>query len=117
MRIQQECVKEKDAVALTVALPALLLLCPQDVVGQREVLATSDIQGAFLRTKQPEEDKVIILFQGPMMVDALARIGPTVCWDKTQFAQNGDELLCSKARKAIHRTVQAAHLFWKNLLV
>ena len=75
-RKQKAYVKKEDAAAPTVSLPALFLSCLQDAIEHR-VVATTDIPGAFLQTDQPEDDEVIIRFDGPM-VEALAQIDPTV---------------------------------------
>ena len=75
---------------------------------------TADIPGAFLQTDQPEDDKVIIRFDGPMM-EALAKIDPAIYKEKIQIFCNGNIVLCGKVKKAIYCTVRAAYLFWFGL--
>ena len=67
-----------------------------------------------MQIDQPEDDEVIIRFDGPM-VEALATIDPAIYKDKIQIFCNGNKVLCGKAKKAIYGTVQAAYLFWLDL--
>ena len=98
----------------TCALQALLLSYLQDSTEGRKV-ATCDIPGAFvLQTDQAKDDEVIIKFMGPM-VEALARIDPSIYKDKTQFTYKDTEMLYARAKKAIYGIVRAACMFWLKL--
>ena len=105
--------KKEDSKAPTVALAALFLSCIQDSTEHRFVV-TDDIPGAFLQTDQPEDDEVIIRFDGPM-VEALTKTNPAIYKDKIQIFCNGNKVLNGKAKKAIYGTVRAAYLLWLDL--
>ena len=112
-RKQKLYVRKEDSAAPTVGTPALIISCLQDADERRDV-ATIDIPGAFLQTEQPEDDEVVICFEGPM-VDALIHIDPATYKDKVQIVRNGKKILYAKAKKAIYGTVRAAYLFWLKL--
>ena len=113
-RKQRLYVAKEDAAAPTVATPALFISCLQDAI-ERRVVVTLDVPGAFLQTKQPDDDEVIICFEGPM-VNALVRIDPELYSDKIQIVRNGKKVLYAKAKKAIYGTVRAAYLFWLDII-
>ena len=113
-RKQRLYVAKEDAAAPTVATPALFISCLQDAV-ERRIVVTLDVPGAFLQTQQPDDDEVIICFEGPM-VDALVSIAPEMYQDKVQVVRNGKKILYARAKKAIYGTVRAAYLFWLDIL-
>ena len=78
-RKQKAYVKKEDSAAPTVARAALFLSCIQDST-EHWFVVTADIPGTFLQTDQPEDDEVIIRFDGPM-VEALAKIDPAIYKD------------------------------------
>lgn len=104
---------KEDAAAPTVSTPALVISCLQDAI-ERQKVVTMDFPGAFLQVTQPENNKVIICFEGPM-VDALVGINPALYKEKVQIVRNGKNIIYARASKAIYRTMKAAFLFWLDL--
>ena len=107
-RKQKAYIKKEDSAAPTVALAALFLSCIQHSTEHRFVV-TADIPGAFLQTDKPEDDEVIICFDGPM-VKALAKIDPAIYTDTIQIFRNDNKVLYGKAKKAIYGTTNASLL-------
>ena len=112
-RKQRLYVAKEDAAAPTVGTPALMISCLQDAV-ERRIVITLDVPGAFLQTNQPDDDEVIIRFEGPM-VDSLITIDPALYKNKIQIVRNGKKILYARAKKAIYGTVRAAYLFWLDI--
>ena len=66
-------IKKEDSAVPTVALAALFLSCIQDSTEGEYFVVTADIPGAFLQTDQPDDDEVVVQFDGPMVEGLIQR--------------------------------------------
>jgi hypothetical protein len=103
---------KEETSAPTVAIESLFLSCTIDAKEKRTVI-TTDIPRAFLQT---DVDEVIhVRLQGPLAT-LLTKVDPKLYTKYLEHDKKGKPVLYVKLRKAIYDTLQAAMLFWKDLL-
>jgi hypothetical protein len=94
----------------TVRTESLLLSCVIDAKERRQVM-TADVPGAFM---QVEIDEVVhIRLVGPL-AELLTKVDPEL-YTKYLVTENGKPVLYVQLQKALHGTLSAALLFWKDL--
>ena len=97
----------------TAALAAIMLTCMIEAFEKRDV-ATVDIPGAFLQTKQPKEEKDVHVVLDGRMAELLAKISPET-YQEYVHQKRGQSLIYCKLNVALYGTLKAALLFWKKL--
>jgi hypothetical protein len=103
---------KEETSAPTVAMESLFLSCTIDAKERRTVL-TSDIPGAFMQT---DVDEVMhVRLEGPL-ASLLAKVDPNLYKKYLEHDKKGKPIMCVKLKKALWGTLQAAMLFWKDLL-
>ena len=112
-RPQRDFISREEASSPTASLYAIVLTCLIDAIENRCV-ATTDIPGAFLQTKMPDDEVVHIRFSGAM-AELMAEIDPELYKKYLVSRRRGTKVLFAKANKAIYGTLRAALLFWQKL--
>jgi hypothetical protein len=95
----------------TVATEALILPCVVDASEGRDV-ATCDIPGAFMQSNM--KGKVVMKLEGAM-AEVIVKMDPKQ-YTKYVKKENGKDVIYIILAKALYGTLQAALLFWQNLL-
>jgi hypothetical protein len=110
-RPQRDNMTKEDTSSLTVATEALILLCMIDATKHQDV-ATCNISGTFVQSKM--EGKVIMKIKGVMAL-IIQKMDPNQ-YKKHTIYEQGKPGIYMILRKAPYRTLQAALVFWENLL-
>jgi hypothetical protein len=101
---------KEETSAPTVAIESLFLSSVIDAKEGRAVV-TLDIPGAFM---QADMDEVLYMkLEGPL-VHLLTKVDPKR-YSKFIATEHGKHVIYVKLKKALHGTLQAALLFWKDL--
>ncbi len=108
---QSKYMSKQQTSSPTVATESLILSCVIDAIEKRDV-ATCDIPGAFMQSDM--KGKVVMKLEG-VMAEVILKIDPKK--DKKFMVQeNGKDVIYVMLTKALYGTLQAALLFWQNLL-
>jgi hypothetical protein len=108
---KQHLYKSKDETSSpTVSTEAVFLTSVIEAQERRKVM-TINIPGAFMQANINE--LIHVRLEGPM-AELLTRVDPAK-YQTYMSNENGKEVLYVKLQKALHGTLQAAILFWKNL--
>jgi hypothetical protein len=80
---------------------------------ERKTVVTTDIPGALMQT---DVDEVIhVRLKGPL-ASLLAKVDPNLYEKYLEYDKRGKPIMYMKLKKALCGTLQAAMLFWKDLL-
>ena len=109
-RPQRNYIPKEDTASPTVSLEGLFLSCMIDAY-ERRFVATVDIPGAFMQTRQPR--RVHIKLVGAM-VRLLTMVAPGT-YDDCITTEKGEPVLYAQLNKALYGTVEASFLFWEDL--
>ena len=101
---------KEDTASPTVSLEALMLSIMINAFEGRDV-ATVDILGAFMQTRQPGN---VHIQQMGAMVKLLIASAPGI-YDEYVVHEKGQMVLYAKLNKALYGTVDASYLFWQDL--
>ena len=111
-RPQRLYTHKHDSTSPTASLAGLIMTCIIDAYEQRDV-ATVDIPGAFLQTKQPKDEVVHVVLDG-RMAELLAKISPET-YQKYVHHKRGQAYIYCQLDCALYGTLKAAMLFWQKL--
>jgi hypothetical protein len=95
----------------TVASQSLPLTCIIDAIEGRDIV-TVDLPGAFMKSDM--EGGIYMKLEG-VMAEVILKIDPKK-YKKYVVQEGGHDVIYVRLTKALYRTLQAALLFWKNLL-
>ena len=109
-RSQRAYIAKEDTASPTVSTKALFLSCLIDAHEGRSV-ATVDIPGAFMQTKQPRTVHIRLV---GAMVKLLMIVVPGRYDDFVTMEKN-ELVLYAQLNKALYGTIEASFLFWEDL--
>ncbi len=81
---------------------------------EKRDIATVDIPGAFLQSKQPAEDKDVHVILDGRMPELLAKISPKT-YQEYVHHKRGPACIYCKLKVVLYGTLKAVLLFWKKL--
>jgi hypothetical protein len=110
-RPHRDYMSKEDTSSPTVATEALMLTCVIEAIENQDV-ATCDIPGAFMQSDM--KGKVIVKLEG-VMAEVIIKIDPSK-YEKHIVHERGKPVIYVRLTKALYGTLQAALLFWQNLL-
>jgi len=111
-RPQRAYTSKEETASPTVSIEGFMISCIIDALEKRNV-ATVDIPGAFMQTKQ--EDLVHVKLEG-IMVDMLLKVAPGKYDKQVRFiGSSAKPYLYVRLKRALYGQLKAALLFWKNL--
>jgi hypothetical protein len=79
---------------------------------EKRIVATADVPGAFMHAKM---DEIMHMKLEGALVKSLVEINPTK-YKKFVKHENGKDIMCVRLKKALNGPLQAALLFWQELI-
>jgi hypothetical protein len=110
-RPQRDYMSKQETSSPTVATEALMLSCVMDAAEGRDI-ATCNIRGAFMQSDM--KGKVVMKVEG-VMAKVIVKTDPKQ-YEKYVTKENCKDVIYVILAKALYGTLQAALLFWQNLL-